>query len=149
MAPPDLAQRVHARVAPGVDRGKPIDGHAPGLRGPDAKAYFAAGISTDHECFTKEEAQEKLGYGAKIMIREGSAARNFDALCSLIDDHAESCMFSSDDKHPDELLAGHVNLLVKRAVAWGSMSLVELMQELVKGQSDLSFIYELLGVREG
>jgi adenine deaminase len=98
---------------------KPVDGHAPGLRDRDAQRYVRAGISTDHECYTREEAIEKLVFGMKILIREGSAAKNFDALCSLIESHTDSCMFCSDDKHPDELVRGHINALVKRAFALG------------------------------
>jgi adenine deaminase len=95
---------------------KPVDGHAPGLRGEAAKAYIAAGISTDHECFTLEEAQEKLSYGMKILIREGSAAKNFVALIPLLKEHPDKIMFCSDDKHPDSLVAGHINQLCARAV---------------------------------
>ncbi len=98
---------------------KPVDGHAPGLRGDDARNYINAGISTDHECFTIEEAREKLSFGMKILIREGSAAKNFDALIPLLENHAESIMFCSDDKHPDSLADGHINQLCKRAVAIG------------------------------
>lgn len=98
---------------------KPVDGHAPGLRREQAAAYFSQGISTDHECFTLEEAEEKLKLGVKILIREGSAARNFEALIPLAVQHAGQMMFCSDDKHPDELLTGHINLLVKRAIAAG------------------------------
>ncbi|MDP4129230.1 MAG: adenine deaminase [Bacteroidota bacterium] len=96
---------------------KPIDGHAPGLRGADARKYINAGISTDHECFTAEEALEKLQYGMKIIIREGSAARNFEALAPLINEHWENMMFCSDDKHPDSLVRGHINQLCARAAA--------------------------------
>lgn len=96
---------------------KPIDGHAPGLRGTDARNYIDAGISTDHECFTAEEALEKLGMGMKILIREGSAARNFEALSGLLSEHWENMMFCSDDKHPDSLVHGHINDLCARAVA--------------------------------
>ncbi len=99
--------------------GKPIDGHAPGLRGADAKKYADHGISTDHECFTYEEAFEKIGYGVKILIREGSAARNFDALIPLLAAFPERIMFCSDDKHPDNLVEGHINVLVKRALRAG------------------------------
>jgi adenine deaminase len=98
---------------------KPVDGHAPGLRGELAKQYIDAGISTDHECFTAEEAMDKLQYGMKILIREGSAAKNFDALIDLMHDHYEQMMFCSDDKHPDSLEAGHINQLCARAVAKG------------------------------
>jgi adenine deaminase len=99
--------------------GKPVDGHAPGLMGEDAKNYIEAGISTDHECFTIEEAVDKLSFGMKILIREGSAAKNFEALYELIDDHPNSLMLCSDDKHPDSLVIGHINQLCARAVAKG------------------------------
>ena len=99
--------------------GKPIDGHAPGLRGDNVKKYIAAGITTDHECFTFEEAQEKLSLGMKVIIREGSAAKNFNALIDLLPEHFENMMFCSDDKHPDDLIVGHINLLCARAVAKG------------------------------
>lgn len=99
--------------------GKPIDGHAPALRGVDAKRYIETGISTDHECVTIEEAREKLSYGMKILIREGSAAKNFDALIQLLHEHEDEIMFCSDDKHPDSLIEGHINRLCARAVAKG------------------------------
>ncbi|ALD21661.1 adenine deaminase [Hymenobacter sp. DG25A] len=99
--------------------GRPVDGHAPGLRGEDARQYAAAGISTDHECFTAEEALDKLAVGMKILIREGSAARNFEALIDLLPEYYENMMFCSDDKHPDTLVLGHINQLVERAVARG------------------------------
>ncbi|MGI9457945.1 MAG: adenine deaminase C-terminal domain-containing protein, partial [Aeoliella sp.] len=108
-----------AKVAAAKRLGKPVDGHAPGLRGEEAARYIAAGITTDHECFTKEEALDKLAAGCKIAIREGSAARNFDALYTLIGEYPGMTMLCSDDKHPDELLLGHVNLLVRRAIERG------------------------------
>jgi adenine deaminase len=95
---------------------KPIDGHAPGLRGRAVEKYASAGITTDHECFTIEEARDKIAAGMKIQIREGSAARNFEALHPLLQSNPERVMFCSDDKHPDHLFAGHINLLVKRAL---------------------------------
>ncbi len=98
---------------------KPVDGHAPGLRGEDAEAYVRAGISTDHECISIEEAEEKMALSLHILIREGSAAKSFDALASLIKEHHERCMLCSDDLHPDDLVLGHINLLVKRALALG------------------------------
>ena len=98
---------------------KPVDGHAPGLRGNVAKRYIEAGISTDHECFTAEEALDKLQFGMKIIIREGSAAKNFEALVHLLNDHSHMMMFCSDDKHPDSLVDGHINQLCARAVAKG------------------------------
>jgi len=98
---------------------KPVDGHAPGLRGERIKKYISAGISTDHECFTFEEAEEKLALGMKILIREGSAAKNFEALIDLLSENYKNMMFCSDDKHPDDLIVGHINLLCARAVAKG------------------------------
>jgi len=98
---------------------KPVDGHAPGLRGEQAKQYISAGITTDHECFTKEEALDKLQNGMKIIIREGSAAKNFEALIDLLHDYPNQMMFCSDDKHPDSLVTGHINQLCARAVAKG------------------------------
>ena len=98
---------------------KPIDGHAPGLRGDDLTKYISAGISTDHECFTYEEGLEKLQKGMKVIIREGSAAKNFDALIDLLPEYYENMMFCSDDKHPDDLLEGHINQLCARAVDRG------------------------------
>ncbi|MGZ5244149.1 MAG: adenine deaminase [Bacteroidia bacterium] len=98
--------------------GKPVDGHAPGLMGEAAQKYIDAGISTDHECFTPEEALDKLKMGMKILIREGSAAKNFDALIALIADYPEQIMFCSDDKHPDALIHGHINQLVQRAIMY-------------------------------
>ena len=110
---------VLAKIASARKEGKPVDGHAPGLRGSEARQYIEAGISTDHECFTREEALDKLRYGMKIIIREGSAAKNFEALADLLIDHADNMMFCSDDKHPDSLVAGHINRLCARAVAKG------------------------------
>nr|WP_321244707.1 adenine deaminase [uncultured Psychroserpens sp.] len=97
--------------------GKPIDGHAPGVLGDDITKYISAGISTDHECFTYEEGLEKLQKGMKILIREGSAAKNFEALIDLLPDYYENMMFCSDDKHPDDLIVDHINKLCARAVA--------------------------------
>jgi len=110
---------VMAKISAAMLRNKPVDGHAPGLRGEVAARYVSAGISTDHECTTREEALDKLAAGCQIAIREGSAARNFDALESLIDEFPDAVMFCSDDKHPDELLLGHINQLAARGVAAG------------------------------
>lgn len=112
-------EEVKGKIAAAQKLNKPVDGHAPGLRGADAKKYINAGMSTDHECFTAEEALEKLSYGMKILIREGSAAKNFDALVGLLHEHADNMMFCSDDKHPDSLAEGHINKLCARAVAAG------------------------------
>ncbi|MBO9618684.1 MAG: adenine deaminase [Niabella sp.] len=120
MNDPEVMQKIKAAH----DLGKPVDGHAPGLRGADAEQY-AKGIAavnlpgTDHECFTKEEALDKLQAGMKILIREGSAAKNFEALIDLLNDYPDDIMFCSDDKHPDSLAAGHINQLCARAVAKG------------------------------
>ncbi|QJB40521.1 adenine deaminase [Chitinophaga oryzae] len=110
---------VMAKIAAAKKYNKPVDGHAPGLRGEAAQAYIAAGISTDHECFTLEEGKEKIDYGMHVLIREGSAAKNFEALIPLLHDHPEKIMFCSDDKHPDNLVEGHINQLVKRALGHG------------------------------
>lgn len=112
-------EEVHKKINAAKKAGKPVDGHAPGLRGADAKKYIDAGISTDHECFTAEEALDKLSHGMKILIREGSAARNFEALVHLLHDHSDMMMFCSDDKHPDSLVEGHINQLCARAIARG------------------------------
>lgn len=112
-------EEVMKKIASAHQNGKPVDGHAPGLRGETAEKYISAGISTDHECFTKEEASDKLQLGMKILIREGSAAKNFDALIELLNDWPEQMMFCSDDKHPDSLVLGHINQLCARAVAKG------------------------------
>lgn len=112
-------EEVLAKIAAAARLNKPVDGHAPGLRGDDLLKYLKAGISTDHECFTREEALEKLQHGMKILIREGSAARNFDALIDLLREYPDAIMFCSDDKHPDSLLEGHINQLCSRAVARG------------------------------
>jgi adenine deaminase len=98
---------------------KPVDGHAPGLTGEMLKKYVAAGITTDHECFTLEEAREKLRLGMKVQIREGSAAKNFDTLFPLIHESPAMVMLCSDDKHPDDLAEGHMNVVVKRAIQKG------------------------------
>ncbi|HNQ12215.1 MAG TPA: adenine deaminase [Bacteroidia bacterium] len=98
---------------------KKVDGHAPGVRGEKAKKYIEAGISTDHECVHLDEALEKIRYGMKIIIREGSAAKNFEALHTLIDTHTNDCMLCSDDKHPDDFIEGHIDSLVKRALNKG------------------------------
>lgn len=110
-------EEVMKKIAAARRLGKPVDGHAPGLRGETAQAYIDAGISTDHECFTYEEGLDKLQRGMKVIIREGSAARNFDALAPLLHQYPEAIMFCSDDKHPDSLEAGHINALCRRAVA--------------------------------
>jgi len=109
MAKLELAKKYHV----------PVDGHAPGLSGDQLVSYVKGGISTDHECFTLEEALEKVGLGMKILVREGSAACNFDTLIPLLGTHPDELMFCSDDKHPDELLEGHINVLVKRALQAG------------------------------
>lgn len=112
-------KEVMAKISIAQQLGKPIDGHAPGVIGVDAQRYFGAGISTDHECFTYEEALEKLKLGVKIIIREGSAAKNFNALIELLPQYPAQIMFCSDDKHPDDLINGHINQLIARALMNG------------------------------
>ncbi len=125
---------VMQKIAAAHKLKKPVDGHAPGLRGEKARVYiekisFPSGSevppsggfrgATDHECFTKEEALDKLQYGMKIIIREGSAAKNFEALIELLHDYPDMILFCSDDKHPDSLVLGHINQLCARAVNKG------------------------------
>lgn len=110
---------------------KPVDGHAPGVKGEAARKYAQAGVSTDHECFTMEEALEKIHFGMKIQIREGSAAKNFEALIGLLKDHADKVLFCSDDRHPDNLAAGHINDLIKRAIAKGYAPLKVLKSAII------------------
>jgi adenine deaminase len=112
-------EEVLAKLAIAKKYHKPIDGHAPGLRGEQSQKYFSYGITTDHECFSYDEAKEKLEMGVKVLIREGSAAKNFNDLISLANEYSAQMMFCSDDKHPDDLVEGHINLLVKRAVESG------------------------------
>lgn len=112
-------EEVLKKIAWAKHFNKPIDGHAPGLRGEPIKKYISAGISTDHECFSYDEAAEKLSLGMKVIIREGSAAKNFDALIDLLPENYENMMFCSDDKHPDDLILGHINQLCARAIAKG------------------------------
>lgn len=112
----EAMEKIHAAKR----HGKSIDGHAPGLRGDEARRYAEAGISTDHECFTLEEALDKIAAGMAILIREGSAARNFDALAPLLKTHPKLCLFCCDDQHPDSLLAGHIDVHVRRALATGA-----------------------------
>lgn len=112
-------EEVLKKLASAKKHGKPIDGHAPGLMGDEMKHYFNAGITTDHECFGYMEALEKLQHGVKVLIREGSAAKNFETLISLLKDYPEQIMFCCDDKHPDNLIESHINDHVKRALKEG------------------------------
>jgi adenine deaminase len=119
---PGVIQRdkeVVAKIEVAKQHGVPIDGHAPGLRGEDLLAYTSAGISTDHECFSIEEAKEKIERGMKILIREGSGAKNFHTLIPLLHSYPEKVMFCTDDLHPDDLMEGHINLLVREAIKLG------------------------------
>src|SRR5438046_2164646 len=102
--------------------GRPAAGHAPGLTGRDLNAYLAAGVESDHECTTYEEALEKRRRGMWIMVREGSAARNLEALLPLVLEHGpENCLLCTDDREPDELLDdGHIDAVMRKAVALGS-----------------------------
>ena len=112
-------QEVHQKLAFAKHYNKPVDGHAPGLNSENLKKYVEEGITTDHECTTISEAIEKINARMHILIREGSAARNFEALVPLLATHPEKVMFCSDDKHPDDLVTGHINLLIKRALMAG------------------------------
>ncbi|MDZ4838742.1 MAG: adenine deaminase [Bacteroidota bacterium] len=108
---------VMAKIGSAIKHNKPIDGHAPGLRGENLEKYVASGISTDHECVSLDEALEKISLGMKILIREGSAAKNYDALAELLNMYPEQVMFCSDDKHPNELVNAHIDELVRRSIS--------------------------------
>ncbi len=110
---------VQAKLDMAKRYGKLIDGHAPEARGEMARKYAKAGITTDHECVTPEEAIEKIGYGMKIQLRQGAAVKNFDDLIPIAHEHYQNCMFCSDDLHPDILVRGHMNLLVQKAIRRG------------------------------
>ena len=112
---PELMQKIDAAKK----HNKPIDGHAPAVTGSMLRRYAEAGISTDHECFLLAEALQKIQLGMKIFIREGSAAKNFEALIPLMASHPDQLMFCSDDKHPDELVESHIDALVRRAISLG------------------------------
>jgi adenine deaminase len=115
----DHHQEVSAKLALARKLGKPIDGHAPGILGDALKQEIQAGISTDHECTTLEEGAEKVRLGMKVILREGSAAKNLEALLPLLDDSPGMVMLCSDDKHPDDLVRGHIDQMVRRALKRG------------------------------
>ena len=117
---------VMSKLAVAKNHNKPIDGHAPGLMGEDLKKYVHAGIFTDHETYIYEEGLQKIDLGMKVLIREGSAAKNFNTLHPLIGEYPDFCMFCSDDKHPDDLVEGHIDQMVKRAIALGYDKMVVL-----------------------
>jgi adenine deaminase len=119
---------VMNKIQVAKERGLPIDGHAPGLKGVDAQHYISAGISTDHECYTLDEALDKIKYGMKIIIREGSAAKNYEALHTLIQSHPDKVMLCSDDKHPHELVKGHINELVKRSIVDKGYDIIDVLR---------------------
>jgi len=110
---------VYRKIQIAQKYNRKIDGHAPGLTGNALQTYIDAGIDTDHECSTLNEAIEKINRGMKIQIREGSAAKNFEALWTLIDKYPDKVFLCTDDLHPDDLIEGHINKLVKRAIEKG------------------------------
>lgn len=110
---------IMARIKLAQKFGKKIDGHAPGLTGGDLKKYISSGISTDHECITYKEGEEKILNGMKILIRDGSAVRNFKELIPLIKKYPDDIMLCSDDLHPDDLQEGHINRLIKQGIELG------------------------------
>lgn len=132
---PEVMEKIRAAQK----AGKPIDGHAPGLSGENAKKYIEAGISTDHECYTIEEAREKIDYGMKILIRNGSAAKNFETLAPLLIERPDMCMLCSDDRHPDDLVAGHINKIIAQGVKMG----IPLMKLLRAATINPSLHYKL------
>jgi len=131
-------KQVMLKLEAAKKAGKPIDGHAPELSGDGLKKYVASGISTDHECMSLAEAEEKIALGMKVIIREGSAAKNFDALIPLLANHSDNIMFCSDDKHPDDLLKnGHMDNLARRAVAKGFDPIVVLKVFFIESDTSL------------
>ena len=110
---------VMAKLAAAVKTGKPVDGHAPGLVGEDRKRYAQAGISTDHECVSIEDGRECVKNGMFLLIREGSAARNYEMLSPIIAENPELCMFCTDDCHPSDMVNGHINRLVSLSLGHG------------------------------
>lgn len=119
---------VMDKILAAQELGLPIDGHAPGLKGGGAEKYFSAGISTDHECYRLDEALDKLRLGVKILIREGSAAKNYDALHTLISSHPEEVMFCCDDKHPHELVKGHIDQIVRRSIVKHGYDIMDVLR---------------------
>jgi adenine deaminase len=116
----DKSEEVVNKIRVCLEAGIPVDGHSPGLGGEDLRQYVAAGITTDHECFTAEEGREKIALGMKVLIREGSAARNYEALKPLIASHTDEVMFCTDDSHPHELIEkGHISKMVRKAIMDG------------------------------
>ena len=112
-------KEVMAKIEAALRHGKPVDGHAPGLTGNQRNKYASAGISTDHECSTLEEGRSCISAGMKVIIREGSAAKDYELLKDLIGESPNMVMLCTDDCHPDDLVRGHINQIVKRALADG------------------------------
>ena len=112
---------IISKIQGAINHGRIIDGHAPGLKGNELNAYVAAGVESDHECSTAEEAIEKLKRGQWIMIREGTAAKNLNALLPLFDDeYCNRCMLVTDDKHPGDLMQqGHIDYIIREAIKAG------------------------------
>lgn len=116
-----------AKLAAARSLGKPIDGHAPGLSGPGLQAYVSAGITTDHESLSFDEAREKIKAGLKLQIRHGSSVRPFESFIPLLARYPDRCMFCSDVKHPDDLLRDHINFIAATAYRKG-ISLYAIIQ---------------------
>jgi len=112
-------KEVHLKLKSALKYNKPVDGHAPYLVGKDLVKYAQAGITSDHECISIDEALQKIELGIKVQIREGSAAKNFSTLHPLLSQNPDMCMLCTDDSHPDDLIKGFMNLIVARAIAEG------------------------------
>ena len=114
-------KEVIAKIVAAQAHHKKIDGHAPGIRGKDLAAYIAAGVYSDHECYDMEDAMAKLRNGQFIMVRDGTAAKNLEALVDLLKQpYYDRCMFCTDDKHPIDLLEkGHIDYIIKKAISYG------------------------------
>jgi adenine deaminase len=142
---PEVLQKLRAAA------GRPVDGHAPGLSGKDLCAYVAAGIGSDHECTTLQEALEKLRLGMAIMIREGSTAHNLEELLPLVmSGNASRCFFVSDDRHPADLLAhGHMDDILRRARARELLPPVVLIQMATLNAARYFRLWDLGAVAPG
>ena len=113
-------EEVWNKIKAAQKAGKKIDGHAPGLKGKDLEKYARAGITSDHECVSVEEAVEKINQGITVQIREGSAAKNFDMLAPLFDSNPDDIMVCTDDSHPDEIInKGHIDKIIRLGLAKG------------------------------
>lgn len=137
-------KEVMKKIKAALRNGKPVDGHAPGLTGRERDKYAGAGITTDHECSTLEEGYACINAGMKVIIREGSAAKDYELLSPLIGESPNMVMLCTDDCHPDDFVRGHINLIVKRALADGYILWDVLQAACVNAQKHYNLNWGLL-----